>query len=419
MADQMQWANALSTRPSLEAAIADVVQQAVSSLTAPADLGLVFISSAFTSEYSRLLPLLAERLRVPVLIGCSGGGVIGTTQCGKTQELEADAALSLTLAHLPEVNIKAFHIDPEEIPDLDSPPDDWIDLIGVPPSPAPQFILLSGSFSSSINDLLQGIDFAYPGSVTVGGQASGGGMGGRLALFYNDQLYTEGTVGVALSGNIVLETIVAQGCRPIGKPFQVTKGDRNIIMELDERIPLIVLRDLIANLSEEDRILAQHSLFVGLAMDEFKQDLHQGDFLVRSILGVDPTGGAIAISDYVRPGQRLQFHLRDALASAEDLEFLLDRYQEQQSSGTSAIGALMFSCLGRGEGLYGKANFDSELFKRYLKDIPLAGFFCGGEIGPVGGSTLLHNYTSVFGICRARKGEESRGAGCRGEGRGS
>jgi len=400
MADQMQWANALSTRPSLEAAVADVVQQAVSALTAPADLGLVFISAAFTSEYSRLLPLLMEQLSVPVLIGCSGSGIIGTSQWGQTQELEAEPGLGLMLAHLPGVNVHAFHVVAEELPDLDSSPDTWIDLIGVPPSPTPQFILLSGSSSSGIGNLLQGLDFAYPGSVTVGGLSSGGGMGGRSALFYHDHLYREGTIGVALSGNIVLETIVAQGCRPIGKPHQVTKGDRNIILELDEQVPLIVLRDLIASLGEEQRMLAQNSLSVGMAMDEFKQELHPGDFLIRSILGVDPSAGAIAITDHVRPGQRLQFHLRDAQASAEDLEFLLMRYQKQQISAAAGFGALMFSCVARGEGLYGKPNFDSQLFRRYLKDIPLTGFFCNGEIGPVGGSTFLHNYTSVFGICR-------------------
>jgi small ligand-binding sensory domain FIST len=401
MADQMQWINALSTHHSLEAAVADVVQRAVSSLTAPADLGLVFISSAFTSEYSRLLPLLADKLSVPVLIGCSGGGVIGTTISGQTQELEAEPAISLTLAHLPGVQVQVFHIVAEELPDLDSSPDAWLDLIGVPASPAPQFILLSSSFSSGINDLLQGLDFAYPGSVTVGGQASGGGMGGRVALFCNDRLYREGTVGIALTGNIVLETIVAQGCRPIGEPLQVTKADRNIILELDEKVPLMVLRDLIASLSEKERILAQHSLFVGVAMDEFKLSLQQGDFLIRGILGVDPTAGAIAIGDRVRPGQRLQFHLRDAQASAEDLELLLQSYQDQKDSEPSAVAALMFACLGRGEGLYGKSNFDSELFRRYLQDIPVSGFFCGGEIGPVGGRTFLHAYTSAFGICRA------------------
>ncbi len=399
MADQMQWVNALSTRPSLEAAITDVVEQAVSALTAPADLGLVFISAAFTSEYSRLLPLLMEQLSVPVLIGCSGGGIIGTSEWGEAQELETEPALGLTLAHLPGVNVHAFHVAAEELPDLDSSPDAWIDLIGVPPSPTPQFVLLSGSFSSGIGNLLQGLDFAYPGSVTVGGLSSGGSMGGRSALFYHDRLYREGTIGVALSGNIVLETIVAQGCRPIGKPHQVTKGDRNIILELDEQVPLIVLRDLIASLGEEQRMLAQNSLSVGMAMDEFKQELHPGDFLIRSILGVDPSAGAIAITDYVRPGQRLQFHLRDAKASAEDLEFLLMRYQEHQRTSTG-FGALMFSCVARGEGLYGQPNFDSQLFRRYLKNIPLTGFFCNGEIGPVDGSTFLHHYTSVFGICR-------------------
>ncbi len=393
MADQMQWANALSTRPSLEAAVTDVVEQAVSSLTAPADLGLVFISSAFASEYSRLLPLLSEKLSVPVLIGCSGGGVIGTTANGQTQEMEGEAAISLTLAHLPGVDLQVFHVVSEELPDLDSSPDAWIDLLGVPASPTPQFILLCGSFSSGINDLLQGLDFAYPGSVTVGGQASAGGMSGRIALFCNDtygsqgqRLYREGTLGLALSGNIAVETIVAQGCRPIGKPLQVTKAERNIILELDEQVPLIVLRELISNLSEKERMLAQHSLFVGVAMDGFKLSLQQGDFLIRSILGVDPSAGAIAIGDRVRPGQRLQFHLRDAEASAEDLELLLQRYQNQLTTEPSAVAALMFSCVGRGEGLYGQSNFDSELFRRYLDHIPVGGFFCSGEIGPIGGS---------------------------------
>ena len=395
----MQWANALSTRPSLEAAVADVVERASSSLQAPANLGLVFISSAFTSEYPRLLALLQERLSVPVLIGCGGGGIIGMTKRGKMQELEGSAALSLSLAHLPDVKVQAFHIVAEELPDLDSPPDAWIDLIGVPPSPTPQFILLSDPNSSGVNDLLQGLDFAYPGSVSVGGLASGSQMSGRIGLFCNNRLYREGTVGVAMTGNIILETIVAQGCRPIGNPYRVSKGERNILLDLEEQPALEVLRDLIQSLSESDRNLAQHSLFVGVARDEFKQNLEQGDFLIRNLLGIDPKVGAIAIADRVRPGQRIQFHLRDAQTSAEDLEWLLQRYQKKTQPYPSA-GALMFSCLGRGEELYGKPNFDSQLFSRYLNDIPLGGFFCSGEIGPVGGSTFLHGYTSVFGICR-------------------
>jgi len=166
------------------------------------------------------------------------------------------------------------------------------------------------------------------------------------------------------------------------------------------RTPLEVLQDLIQTLSEADRMLAQHSLFVGVAQNEFKQDLEPGDFLIRNLLGVDPRVGAIAIGDRIRPGQRIQFHLRDAKTSAEDLELLLQKYNNQSEFPPAAAGALMFSCLGRGEGLYGEPNFDSRLFSRYLTGVPLSGFFCNGEIGPVGNNTFLHGYTSVFGICR-------------------
>ncbi len=413
MANQIKWANALSTHVSLEAAVTEVATRAQQSLQAPADLGLVFISSAYASEYSRLMPLLQERLRVPALIGCSGGGIIGMNQQGEAQEVEGEPALSLSLASLDGVGVRAFHLPADALPDLDSSPDAWVELIGVPPQDQPHFILLSDGFSSKINNLLEGLDFAYPGAVKVGGLSSSGVMGDRTSLFCNYKFHREGTVGVALTGNIVLETIVAQGCRPIGNPYTITKGEQNIILELAEqdksgianygestKSPLEALRTLIQSLSEADRDLAQHSLFVGVVRDEFKMQLGHGDFLIRNLLGVDPRVGAIAIGDRVRPGQRIQFHLRDARTSAEDLQLLLDRYQKQLSYSPADCGALMFSCLGRGEGLYGRPNFDSRLFRQYLKDIPLGGFFCNGEIGPVGGNTFLHGYTSVFGICR-------------------
>ncbi|NET60153.1 MAG: hypothetical protein F6K47_29615 [Symploca sp. SIO2E6] len=420
MTNPIKWANALSTRPSLEAAIKEVVNRVGRSLPMPADLGLVFISSAYASEYSRLMPLLEEQLSVRVLIGCGGSGIIGMNAQGEAEEVEEAPALSLSLAHLPDVRVHPFYINGEDLPDLDSPPDAWVNLIGVTPQEQPQFILLADPFSSSINDLLQGLDFAYPGSNKVGGLASANAMGVQNGLFYfceqtpqAKSFHREGTVGIALSGNIVLETIVAQGCRPIGQTYRVTKGERNIMLELSaqetresataeeqSRPPLVVLRDIIQNLSEADRLLAQNSLFVGIARDEFKQQLGHGDFLIRNMLGVDPKVGAIAIGDRVRPGQRIQFHLRDARTSKEDLELLLQYHQQRTADAKDTTGALMFSCLGRGEGLYGKPNFDSQLFHQYLGNIPLGGFFCNGEIGPVGGGTFLHGYTSVFGICR-------------------
>lgn len=409
--DQMKWASALSTRPSLEAAVDEVIQQAQQLLGVPADLGVVFISSTFGSEYPRLLPLLKERLLVPHLIGCGGGGIIGRSLNGGTEEIEGKPALSLTLAHLPGVNIHPFHLDVEEYPDLDSSPDAWTDLMGIATSEQPQFIILAEPASSKINDLLQGLDFAYPGSVKIGGLTTHSTMD-VSGLFCNGQLHHEGAVGVALSGNIVLETIVAQGCRPIGQPYRIIEAEQNVLLKLDEQetldegvskaqTPLEVLQALLRSLDEKDQMLAQHSLFVGVVRDEFKQSLEPGDFLIRTLIGVDPRVGAIAVGDRVRPGQRIQFHLRDAHTSAEDLEMLLEQYQQAaQTNPTSPTGALLFSCLGRGQGLYGQPNFDSQLFSRYLSNIPLSGFFGNGEIGPVKGRTFLHGFTSAFGVFR-------------------
>jgi len=203
----------------------------------------------------------------------------------------------------------------------------------------------------------------------------------------------EGVVGVAVAG-LRAEAIVAQGCRPIGEPYRVTRGERNIILGLEDRTPLQVLQNLIQNLDDKDRELAQSGLHIGVVGDEFKQELTQTDFLIRNLLGIDPRHGAIAIGDRVRPGQRVQFHLRDAQTSTADLQQLLENHLRHHPE--PPLGALMFACLGRGEHLYGRPDVDSHLFQSYLPGTALAGCFCNGEIGPVGDTTYLHGYTSVF-----------------------
>ncbi len=425
--NSMGWVSALSTRASLEACVTEVVEQAQAKLGVPPDLGFVFISTAFASEFSRLLPLLEERLPGVLLVGCSGSGVVGMEQLDHASEIEEDEpAISLTLAALPGVQIQPFFIETDELPDMDSSPDAWFEAVGVSPEVNPHFVLLADPFAGRINDLLQGLDYAYPKAVKVGGLASGGASGNSVGLFCNGELERDGVVGVALSGNIVLESIVAQGCRPIGQPYRVVESERNIVIlvqeqvateagglsgdprerplsrgEAKQRTPLEVLQDLIQDLNDQDRELAQQNyLFVGVAQNEFKTQLEQGDFLIRNLLGVDPRVGAIAIGDRIRPGQRIQFHLRDARTSAEDLEMLLKRYQQESPAHLHPIGALMFTCVGRGEGLYNEPDFDSSLFCRYLPGVQLGGFFCNGEIGPVGNNTFLHGYTSVFGIFR-------------------
>ncbi len=168
----MQWVSAMSTRPSLESAVREVVDQLQDKFNGVPELGLLFISSSFTSEFPRLLPLLQEMWPIPHLVGCSGGGVIGMNADHMPEEVESAPALSLSVATLPGVSVHSFYLSGDELPDLDSPPDNWMDLVGVGPDDQPQFILMADPFSSSVNDLLQGLDFAFPEAVKVGGLAS-------------------------------------------------------------------------------------------------------------------------------------------------------------------------------------------------------------------------------------------------------
>jgi small ligand-binding sensory domain FIST len=414
MVNQMQWVNAFSIRPSLEAAVTEVVDIVKKSLSQSPDLGILFISSDYASNYPRLISLIIEKLSLPILIGCSGGGTIGMDNSTQMIEVKRGRALSLTVASLPEVDVQAFYLTPENLPDLDSSPDAWSKLVGVPLQQHPHFILLSDPFFSEINDLLAGLDFAYPDSVKIGGLASTGDMNVQSALFYytselsDPKLCHQGTVGVALNGKIIVESIVAQGCRPIGQPYQITQGRRNIILQLGKlehmaqpivnRSPLKSLRELIKTLDKDDRQLAKHSLFIGIVGDEFKHDLQPGDFLIRHLLGFDPQVGAMAIGNPIRPGQRVQFHLGDDKTSADDLKFLLRTYVTACELDKKVRGALIFSCLGQEKALYNKPNVDSWLFRHYLPQAPLGGFFCNGEIGPVEKKTFLHGYTSVFAL---------------------
>ncbi|WP_299486345.1 FIST N-terminal domain-containing protein [Acaryochloris sp. IP29b_bin.137] len=415
----MKWASALSTQPSLEAALDEVIATALQSLDASPDLAILFISTTFASEFPRLQPLLRDKLSVQHFIGCGGNGVIGPTQNGDTAEVEEEPGITLTLASLPGVDIQTFHIYEDELPDPDSSPLTWTELLEVDPTHQPHFILFADPTSSKINDLLQGLDYAYPNAVKIGGLTSGRTTWNGSGLFCDDQLYQEGTVGVALSGNIMVETIVAQGCRPIGQPYRVAEAERNVVLQVEEQTvpveatfntdqvelqtPLEALQALVQDLDAEERELAQHSLSVGIVCDEFKQDLEPGDFLIRNLIGVDPRIGAIAIGDRIRPGQRIQFHLRDAQASADELEDLLRQYcHKSLTNQPQPMAALLFDCLGRGERFYGEPDFDSQLFGRYLQDIPVSGFFCNGEIGPIAGTTFLHGYTAAFGIFRSQ-----------------
>ena len=394
----MKWASALSEQTPLSNAIEECVSSVNQQLDgAAADLAVVFASFHYQEQFEDIPGLIRDQLDSPLVLGCSGGGIIGNGL-----EVEQQPALSITVASLPNVTLKAFHLQADNLPDLDAGPQTWEDLVQVVKSDEPQFILLADPYSFPAQNLILGLDFAFDQSAKIGGLASGAQQQGQNALFLEDQVYRSGAVGVAMSGNVVVDTVVAQGCRPIGKPMRITQSQRNLLGGLDGRPPVEVLRELFEGLNERDRGLMRTSLFLGVVMDGFIDEPRQGDFLIRNVMGMDDRAGVLSIGEVLKEGQLVQFHLRDAETSAEDLVAVLDRYAGENREN-QAQGALLFSCLGRGQYLYGKSNHDTEVFQNKLGSVPMGGFFCNGEIGPVSGTTFLHGYTSSFGIFRPKE----------------
>ncbi len=179
----------------------------------------------------------------------------------------------------------------------------------------------------------------------------------------------------------------------------VTSCQDNRIFALDGNPPRETMQGLYHILDAADRKLFLGSLFLGIVMREHQDRYAQGDFLMRNLLGLDPDSGALAVGTALHENMVVQFHLRDAHTSAEDLSELLAGFQRSRQSGQTE-GALLFSCLGRGASLYGESGHDSKSFAAQLPGVPLGGFFANGEIGPVQNRTYLHTYTSSFAVFR-------------------
>ncbi len=391
----MKWASAVSIESDTASAVGEVVSGASRALDGGTlDLAVLFVSPHHVPAADAIAGALEEELRGAVVLGCSAGGVVAGGR-----EIEQSPGLGLTVASMPNVSIRPFQCQMEDLASIGGT-EDWLAALGVA-APPKGLILLPDPFSIDAEAVLTGLDSALPQTVKIGGLASGGSQPGENALFLGSAVQRSGLVGIALDGDLRIESVVAQGCRPIGEPMFVTGSDRNLVRQLDGRPAFEVLQELVDVLSPADLELAKHSLFAGLVMHRNREEYGPGDFLIRNLVGVDPESGVVGIGGLVEDGAVLQFHLRDAATSAEDLRNVLQRHRDE--SAGSPCGGLMFSCLGRGAGLYGKPDHDTQVLRECLGPVPLGGFFCNGEIGPVQGRTYLHGYTSAFALFRPEK----------------
>ncbi|MBM4406680.1 MAG: hypothetical protein FJ039_10990 [Chloroflexi bacterium] len=394
----MKWASAISQEFSVRKAVADTIARVKADLgDVQPDLAVVFVSAHHAVDFPSIPQIVQSNLGAKTLIGCSAGGVIGGGR-----EVEDEAAFSLTAAALPDVKLSGFYADEASIPSPDAGPGAWEQLAGVTASEEPHFIVLPDPFTIRSEMLVSGLDYAFPKSAKIGGLASAARMPGGNALFLNEKVFRKGAVTLAMAGNIQVDTVVAQGCRPIGKPYIVTRCRQNVLLELDNRKPMDVLREVFAECSDRDRQLINSALHLGIVTDPLLEEFKAGDFLIRNVLGMHQESEGFVIGELLTEGQVVQFHVRDAATAAEDLEGTLRRYAGNRLPKADA-GALLFSCVGRGANLFGRPNHDTDLFLREVGRMPLGGFFCNGEIGPVGQTTFLHGFTSSFGIFKPRR----------------
>ncbi len=389
----MKWASTISTKEDPAAAVAQVIAEATRALAgAKPDLAVLFVSPHHGGAYPAIAGAVAGELEGAAVIGCSGGGVIGGAR-----EVERSPAVALAVGSLPDVTVTPFSLQAADFPQSGDT-DAWCRLLGLESRSPVSLLLLPDPFSFEAEPTLDRLDAAFPATTIVGGLASGATQPGESALFVGNATLRSGMVGVALDGSLRVDSVVAQGCRPIGDPMFVTGSERNLVRQLDGRPAFEVLKELVDTLPPADLELARHSLFVGLVMRRNREQYGPGDFLIRNLIGVDAESGVVGVGGLVEDGAVLQFHLRDAATSAEDLGRMLGQYESQVDSTPSA--ALLFSCLGRGVGLYGRADHDTGMVRERFGDIPVGGFFCNGEIGPVQGRTYLHGYTSSFAMFR-------------------
>jgi small ligand-binding sensory domain FIST len=375
-----------STAPTTAAALGEIAAQVTTGWSGPVDLAITFYSRHHQKDAERLAADLHALVKPRALLGCPGETVVAGNR-----EFEDEPALALWLAKWPgDVKLTPYHLTFEQTADgasLLGWPDDLADADAA----KSLLVTLGDPFTFPTDDFLQQSNDEKPGLAVVGGMASASQQPGVNRLLLGDRALNQGAVGVLLQGDFAYRTIVSQGCRPIGKPLVVTKAHHNLLLELGGKPALAQLQELWQQLDSHDQELVQAGLHVGRVTNEYQGTFERGDFLVRNVMGIDEKTGGIAITDRVRVGQTVQFHVRDAATADEDLKLLLAKRREQLPQPAAA---LLFSCNGRGTRLFAEKDHDAGTIHAALGPVPLAGFFAMGELGPIGGRNFIHGFTA-------------------------
>jgi small ligand-binding sensory domain FIST len=376
-----------------EAAFQEWVAKLRGELLAPkVSLGLVFIAPRYFAQAGQVLEILRVHGQIPLLAGCSSGSLIAGSE-----ELEDEAAgIAVGLYALPGAELKAAYFKQEDV-ETAGRAGGWEKFTGVSASQTNGWLVFADPFRLDSEAWLSSWNAAYAPLPVLGGLASGDHTAQMTQVYLNGEVYEEGGVAISVGGAIEVAGVISQGCTPIGETWTLTHVEGNLIQKIGNRSAYEVLAETFNTLSTTDQRKSRGNLFVGLVINEYLEEFHRGDFLVRNLIGADPQTGAIAVGALPRPGQTMQFQRRDATAATEDMAALLSQASDRLRDAT-IFGGCLCSCNGRGCGLFGAPNHDARMIQEALGPMGLAGFFCNGEIGPVGKRNFLHGYTASLAL---------------------
>ncbi len=354
-------------------------------------LGLVFMSPKFFPHAEQVLEILRLHARIPLLAGCSGGGLVANSE-----ELESAGGLVLALYSLPGAKLKGVRITEDQVNAVGDE-SFWPTETGVAPEQVNGWLAFIDPFHLDAEKWLRSWNRDYARIPAYGGLASGNFPEPLAQLYLNGEVFEDGGVTIAVGGDVALAGVISQGCTPIGEAWTLTRVQQNLIQHIGNRPAYAVLNDTVQSLPEEERRQVAGNLHIGLVVNEYLDEFHRGDFLVRNLLGGDPNSGVLAVGALPRMGQTIQFQRRDAATASEDLSELLAR-KNKALADTEIYGGCLFCCNGRGKNLFGRPSHDAELVQTHFGPTGVAGFFCNGEIGPVGEKNFLHGFTASVAL---------------------
>jgi small ligand-binding sensory domain FIST len=354
-------------------------------------LGLVFMAPKFFPKAKQVLEILRVHAQIPLLAGCSSSSLI----VGE-HEVEEDPGITLGLYALPGADLKAFHFSQSQVEEANGP-GYWRLETGLEPNQTNGWLAFIDPFNLDSETWLKTWNEAYAPLPVLGGLASGSPREQLTQIYLNGDVHEEGGIAISVGGDVKLAGVTSQGCTPIGETWTLTKVEQNIIHEIGNRPAYEVLAETFNALPAEEQQKARGNLFIGLVVNEYLEEFHRGDFLIRNLLGADPRSGTIAVGALPRMGQTVQFQRRSAAAATEDMNELLGRAKTDIGDST-IYGGCLCCCNGRGQNLFGRPNHDAEMVQQRLGPLGLAGFFCNGEIGPIGEKNFLHGYTASLAL---------------------